>query len=140
MFQPGGPGNPQVIGGAVRPPDPPGRPRSADEKVMVDLGLQYDPQKADGEIRGLRGELEKVNTAYEREVADGKRVRAEAATLRERVDELRAQIKDREEQATAHDRVAEELRDELQQTRNELRRARGEIGEMAENMTARERQ
>jgi chromosome segregation ATPase len=130
MFQPGGPGNPQVAG----------RPRSADEKVMVDLGLQFDPQKADGEIRGLRGELEKVNTAYEREVADGKRVRAEAATLRERVDELRAQIKDREEQVTAHDRVAEELRDELQQTRNELTRARGEIGEMAENMTARERQ
>ena len=130
MFQPGGPGNPQQAN----------RPRSADEKVMVDLGLQYDPQKADGEIRGLRSELEKVNTAYEREVADGKRVRAEAATLRERVDELRAQIKDREEQVTAHDRVAEELRDELQQTRNELTRARGEIGEMAENMTARERQ
>ena len=57
---------------------------------------------------------------YEREVADGKRIRAEAATLRERIEELRRAVKDREEQVAAHDRVADELRDELQQTRNEL--------------------
>jgi chromosome segregation ATPase len=67
-------------------------------------------------------------------------VRAESASLRDRVEEMKAQIKDREDQVAAHDRVADELRDELQQTRNELNRARGELGDMAESMAARERQ
>jgi hypothetical protein len=116
------------------------RPDAAENKVLVDLGLEYDPNKADAEIKSLRAQLEKASTNYEREVADGKRIRAEAAAVRERAEELKAQIKDREDQVAAHDRVADELRDELQQTRNELNRSRGELAEMAENMGARERQ
>jgi chromosome segregation ATPase len=122
------------VGPAARPPD------AAEDKVLVDLGLEFDPQKADGEIKALRAQLEKASANYEREVADGKRVRAESAAMRERTEELKAQIKDREDQVAAHDRVADELRDELQQTRNELARARGEINDMAENVAARERQ
>jgi hypothetical protein len=130
VFGRGGPMGPV---GAPMQPDP-------DKKVMVDLGLEYDPNKADAEIKSLRSQLDKASANYEREVADSKRVRAESSSMRERVEELKAQIKDREDQVVAHDRVADELRDELQQTRNELNRARTEIGEMAENMTARERQ
>jgi chromosome segregation ATPase len=113
---------------------------AAESKVLVDLGLEFDPDKADAEIRSLRTQLDKASANYEREVADGKRVRAESASMRDRVEELKAQIKDREDQVVAHDRVADELRDELQQTRNELNKARTEIGEMAENVGARERQ
>jgi hypothetical protein len=130
IFGRGGPvGAPQV-----RPHDDP------EGKVLVELGLQYDPEKAGVEVKQLKVELEKANANYEREVADGKRVRAESATLRDRIEELRAAVKDREEQAAAHDRVADQLREELQQTRDEFAKARHEMGEMAENMAARERQ
>ncbi|HEY0483811.1 MAG TPA: FHA domain-containing protein [Kofleriaceae bacterium] len=132
MFGRGGPMGP--VGSPAQRAD------AAENKVLVDLGLEFDPNKADAEIKGLRGQLEKASANYEREVADGKRVRAESAAMRERVEELKAQIKDREDQVVAHDRVADELRDELQQTRNELTRARGEIADMAENVAARERQ
>jgi len=131
MFERNGPMG--GVGAAARSADPV-------DKVMVELGLEYDPGKADAEIKSLRSQLEKATANYEREVADGKRVRAESAALRERAEEQKAQIKDREDQVVAHDRVADELRDELQQTRNELNRSRTEIGELAENMAARERQ
>ncbi len=120
---------------------PGARPENeAEKKVLVDLGLEFDPQKADGEIKALRADLEKATTNYEREVADGKRIRAESASLRERIDELKAAVKDREEQVAAHDRVADELRDELTQMRNEMAKLRNEMGEMAENVATRERQ
>ncbi|MEJ7603892.1 MAG: hypothetical protein WKG01_38785 [Kofleriaceae bacterium] len=146
---PGMPGqNPSMFGrgGISSPVAPmpggpiPGSRDAVENKVLVDLGLEYDPKKAESEIKVLRQDLDKANAGFEREVADGKRVRAEAATLRERIEELRAQVKDREEQVTAHDRVADELRDELQQTREELSKQRNEMGELAENMAARERQ
>jgi predicted nucleic acid-binding Zn-ribbon protein len=137
--------NPSMFGrgapmGAVGGPAPRSAADAAENKVLVDLGLEFDPNKADSEIKSLRAQLEKASANYEREVADGKRVRAESASMRDRVEELKAQIKDREDQVVAHDRVADELRDEMQQTRNELTRARAEIGEMAENVGARERQ
>ena len=131
-------------GGGGTSGGPPGMPRSpvddAEKKVMVDLGLEYDPQKADNEIKALKGEISKATANYEREVADGKRIRAEAAALRDRIEELKAQVKDREEQVAAHDRVADELRDELTQMRNEMASLRNEMGEMAENVATRERQ
>ena len=133
-----GRGGPIKAGGNARAAATP--EAEAEKKVMIELGLEHDPQKQDGEIKALRSDLEKANASYEREVADGKRVRAESATLRDRIDELKSQVKDREEQAAAHDRVADELRDELQQTRTELGRVRNEVGEISENMLARERQ
>jgi hypothetical protein len=118
------------------------RPQSGavEPNVLVELGLEFDPAKSETEIKGLRSQLDKMSANYEREVADGKRVRSDAAALRERVEELRAQVKDREDQVSAHDRVADELRDELQQTRNELNRSRAELGDLAENLAARDRQ
>jgi chromosome segregation ATPase len=112
----------------------------AEKKVLVDLGLEFDPSKADSEIKGLKAEVEKATANYEREVADGKRIRAEAASLREQISELKSAVKDREEQAAAHDRVADELRDELQQMRNEMAKLREEMGQMAESVATRERQ
>ncbi|HEX4453083.1 MAG TPA: FHA domain-containing protein [Kofleriaceae bacterium] len=137
----GGQGNPSIFGRGGPVGAPQTRPPvDAEKKVLVDLGLEYDPSRAPGEIKQLKTELEKANANYEREVADGKRIRAESATLRDRIEELRAAVKDREEQAAAHDRVADQLREELQQTRDEFAHARQEISEMAENMAARERQ
>jgi hypothetical protein len=52
----------------------------AEKKVLVDLGLEQDPEKADRELKQLKADLEKANANYEREVADGKRIRAESAT------------------------------------------------------------
>jgi chromosome segregation ATPase len=139
---PGGQGNdrrdPSMFGrggaGARGPVD------EAEKKVLVDLGLEYDPHKADSEIKGLKAEVEKATANYEREVADGKRIRAEAASLREQISDLKSAVKDREEQAAAHDRVADELRDELQQMRNEMAKLRDEMGQMAESVATRERQ
>jgi chromosome segregation ATPase len=127
-------------GGVVGPGGARGGVDDAEKKVLVDLGLEFDPQKAEAESKALRADLEKATANYEREVADGKRIRAEAASLRERIEELKAAVKDREEQAAAHDRVADELRDELQQMRNEMAKLRQEMGEMAENVATRERQ
>jgi hypothetical protein len=145
---PGGPrpgDNPSMFGrgapmGAVGGPAPRSAADAAENKVLVDLGLEFDAGKAEAEIKSLRSQVEKATANYEREVADSKRIRAESQALRERVEEQKAQIKDREDQVVAHDRVADELRDELQQTRNELSRSRAELGEMAENVAARERQ
>ena len=132
IFGRGGPMN-APASSSQQAPDP-------EQKVLVDLGLASDPSKSNAEVKQLKAEIEKANANYEREVADGKRIRAESATLRERIEELRAAVKDREEQAAAHDRVADQLREELQQTRDEYNKLRLEMGEMAENMAARERQ
>jgi chromosome segregation ATPase len=142
MFGRGGPSSaPSSEAARLRDDQRARRPSDvAENKVLVDLGLEVDAGKLEAEVKSLRGDLEKANASFEREVADGKRVRAEAATLRERIEELRAQVKDREEQISAHDRVADELRDELTQTRNDLAKVRNDMGEMAENMVARERQ
>jgi len=126
--------------GKVGGPAPRSAADAAENKVLVELGLEFDPSKADAEIKSLRAQLDRATTGYEREVADGKRIRAESAAMREKVEELKSQIKDREDQVAAHDRVADELRDELQQTRAELTRSRSELGDMAENVAARERQ
>jgi hypothetical protein len=56
-----------------------------ENKVLVELGLEFDPDKADAEIKALRAQLEKATANYEREVADGKRVRAESASLRAQI-------------------------------------------------------
>ncbi len=92
------------------------------------------------QVEALRAELEEKQASYDREAADGRRLRAETATLRERIDELARGIEDRDEQVAAHGRVAEELREELEQTRADLARARGEVGEIGETVGARERQ
>ncbi len=115
------------------------REAKAERNVMVELGLEHDPAKADAEVKSLRGELEKATANYEREVADSKRLRAEAVALRERIEEMRMAIKDREEQASAHDRVAEELRDELVQTRDDLARIRNEQSQLSDALMAKER-
>jgi len=123
-----------------RPPTGAARIDDAEKKVLVDLGLEFDPHKADSEIKNLKTDIAKATANYEREVADGKRIRAEAASLRDRIEELKAQVKDREEQVVAHDRVADELRDELTQMRNEMTTLRHEMGQMAEDVATRERQ
>ncbi|MBS1118799.1 MAG: Forkhead-associated protein [Deltaproteobacteria bacterium] len=77
---------------------PPAMPVSVS---VVDLGMPgegdaadvaVDAQHADGEIQALRADLEKATAAYEREVADGKRVRAEVRALRDCIDDLNRQV------------------------------------------------
>nr|MBA2540043.1 FHA domain-containing protein [Deltaproteobacteria bacterium] len=85
MFGRGGPGSVPAANAPAGPPRD-----AAENKVMVDLGLEVDPSKLEADLKSLRADVEKANASFEREVADGKRVRAEAATLRERIEELRA--------------------------------------------------
>ena len=116
-----------------------GRDPKSDRNVLVDLGLEHDAAKSDAEVKNLRSEVEKATANFEREVADSKRLRAEAVALRDRIEEMRMAIKDREEQAAAHDRVAEELREELVQTRDDLARFRNEQSQLADALMAKER-
>ncbi|HUQ04389.1 MAG TPA: FHA domain-containing protein [Kofleriaceae bacterium] len=135
-------------GGAPAIGGPPGMPGAAGKEpsIVVDMdGLQDGANREQMtklalELKRQQKAFDDLQANHDREVADGKRIRAEAATLRDRIEEMRATIKDREDQAGAHGRVADELRDELQQTRNELTGVRGEMTQMAESMATRERQ
>jgi chromosome segregation ATPase len=130
------PGAPGMPGGAPGMPGGPGDGSS----VVVDFGAETDAHKIATEVKKLRMEFEQLQQTHDREVADGKRIRAEAATLRDRIQELVATIKDREDQIAAHARVAEELRDELGQVREDLNKSRQDLTELADKMVARERE
>ncbi len=99
-----------------------------------------DAQRLAAELQALRAKLEQTTANYEREVADGKRARAEAGALRDRIEELRAAVNDRDEQVAAHDRVADQLRDELHQLRSDHNKLKSEMAELADTASARGRQ
>ncbi len=111
-----------------------------ESSVVVDMGDPEEVRKIKKELELTRVDFEELQANYDREVADGKRMRAETTTLRDRIEELRRSVADRDEQVTAHNRVAEELRQELNQTKDELANTRGEVAEMGEDIHARERQ
>lgn len=129
-----------VVGGDVHTGRPSSGPRVGDEdSVVVDM--------ADGSSQRMRKELdeamasvEKLQIAYDREVADGKRLRAEIVTHKDRIDELRRALGERDEVVDAHSRVADELREEIRQAKDALAASRQEAAEMADLVAARERQ
>ncbi|HKE17918.1 MAG TPA: FHA domain-containing protein [Kofleriaceae bacterium] len=133
------PGDGGIIGGdLITPPRSSGPPIGDEDSIVVDM--------ADGEAR-LRKELdealstvEKLQIAYDREVADGKRLRAEIVTHKDRTDELRRALAERDEVVEAHNRVADELREELRQAKDGLAGARTQQAELADLVAARERQ
>ena len=133
---PGMGGPPGMPGGG----GPPGMPKGPEPSIVVDMDNLNNGEanaiavKATTDLKKLRIQMEEMQGNHDREAADGKRIRAEAASLRDRIEEQRATIKDREEQAQAHQRVADELRDELGQTRDELAGARGEMSKLAETV------
>lgn len=110
-----------------------------DHKVMVDLGLAADASKLEHELKAARAELDAANANYEREVADSKRLRAEALALRDRIEEMRQSVRDREDQVAAHDAMAEELRQELHSTRDDLVQLKQEFASLSETLVAKER-
>jgi golgin subfamily B member 1 len=148
MGGPGGPpGMPPGMGGMGGPPGMPGMgapgmpaAHGAEPSIVVDFGHEQEAQKIAVEVKRLRMEFESLQSTHDREVADGKRIRAEAATLRDRIEELRQSIKDREDQVSAHARVAEELRDELGTVRDELSKSRQDLAELSDKLVARERE
>lgn len=104
-------------------------------------------ERSSGEVERLRQKLEAAERArddlradFDREVADSKRLRAEIATHKERADELRRLLSERDEIFAAHQRVADELRDELQQSKDALATAKAQAAEHAELIAARDRQ
>lgn len=117
---------------ALPPRTEPGSRRHADPTTP--------PPRFDAEVQALRLKLEQTTANYEREVADGKRARAEAGTLRDRIEELRVAVRDHEEQVAAHDRVSDQLRDELQQLRDDYNKLKAEMSELTETAATRERQ
>jgi pSer/pThr/pTyr-binding forkhead associated (FHA) protein/DNA repair exonuclease SbcCD ATPase subunit len=110
--------------------DDPGPSDTVDEAV----------ERLSKDLEDSRRRLDELQASYDREVADGKRMRAEAATLRDKIQQLNEAILDREEQIKAHQGVAEDLRREQANTREELARARGDLAELAEEMHTKERQ
>jgi hypothetical protein len=110
--------------------DEPGPSDTVDEAV----------EKLSKDLEDSRRRLDELQANYDREVADGKRMRAEAATLRDKIQQLNDAIVNREEQIKAHQGVAEELRREQAQTREELARARAEHADLAGEMHTKERQ
>jgi len=113
---------------------------SSESSVVVDLADPEEIRRLKETAENAQRDLDELRSVYDREVADGKRMRAESSTLRDRIEELRRTVADRDEQVAAHQRVAEELRAELSQTKDELAQVRGELAETGENVLARERQ
>jgi chromosome segregation ATPase len=105
--------------------------RSADPEQVEQLKSQLEQATLD---------LEELQGRYDREAAEGKRIRAESITLRDRIEELKRSVQDREDMLASHGRVAEELREELKQTRDELANVRAEVAESKEHVAAKERQ
>lgn len=124
------------------PPSMP--PEVAQESsVVVDLGAGAVAPADDGlraDLAEAQVRFDELQAKYDREVADGKRLRAETTTLRDRIEDLRRGLAEKDEIAAAHDRVAEELRAELRGAKDQLASVRGELAELGDSLTARERQ
>lgn len=122
------------------PPSMPGEPAKPDS-VIVDMGGDPDVlAKARGDLASAQERLEDLQARYDREVADGKRLRAETSTLRDRIEELRRGLEEKDDVVSAHDQVAEELRAELRGTKEDLLSKQGDMAELADSVSARERQ
>ncbi|WP_428268838.1 FHA domain-containing protein [Haliangium sp.] len=131
-----GAAGPGAQGAGVNPFARPGEAAPAAAPAMDSEAVA----KLNKDLDSTRKRLDDLQSNYDREVADGKRLRAESATLRERIQQLGETIADGEEQIKVHQGVAEELRGELSQARDDLAQARTELAEMAEDMHAKERQ
>jgi len=137
---------PPVGGGAVSGTTGGGRsafaPVKEESSVVIDLGAQGpdEHERLKVLVREAQVELEELQSRFDREAAEGKRARAEAISLRDRIEELKRGIQDRDDMVASHARVGEELREEIQQTREELANLRAELAEARENVGARDRQ
>ncbi|GAB4538752.1 MAG: hypothetical protein Tsb0020_52770 [Haliangiales bacterium] len=103
-------------------------------------GTDEDDRRLAGELEAARKRLDELQTNYDREVADGKRLRAETATLRENIEKLEGTVEDRDDQIRSHQGVAEDLRRELEDSRDQLSNIRNQLAEQSEDMLAKERQ
>ncbi len=112
----------------------------APDSVVVNLDGSPELAKARDNIAATRQQLEDLQARYDREVADGKRLRAETSTLRDRLDDLRRDLAEKDDVVAAHDRVAEELRGELRSSKEALLAQKSELAELADTVAAKERQ
>ena len=128
-----------VVGGDVRAPRPSSGPSVGDEDSVV-VNMADGSQRMRKDLDEALAAVEKLQIAYDREVADGKRLRAEIVTHKDRIDELRRALGERDEVVDAHGRVADELREEIRQAKDSLAASRQEAAEMADLVAARERQ
>ena len=129
-----------IVGGdLITPPRSAGPPIGDEDSIVVDLP-EGDPGRIRKELDEALGTIEKLQIAYDREVADGKRLRAEIVTHKDRNDELRRALAERDEVVEAHNRVADELREELRQSKDSLAGSRTQESELSDLVAARERQ
>src|SRR5204862_90528 len=97
----------------------PGTPRSADDaeqKVLVELGLEHDPNKADAERRAMRAELEKA-----------------IANLREVINEQERMLEERRVGLISQEEVIKELRIDKERMLKQIAALRAERDEAATN-------
>ncbi|HTE56144.1 MAG TPA: FHA domain-containing protein [Kofleriaceae bacterium] len=129
-----------IVGGdLITPPRSSGPAIGDEDSIVVDM-RDGDGARVRRELDEALGTVEKLQIAYDREVADGKRLRAEIVTHKDRTDELRRALVEREEVVEAHNRVSDELREELRQAKDSLAAARTQESELADLVAARERQ
>lgn len=132
-------GDSGVMGEIMTPPPPAGPPIGDEDSIVVE-DQQGDVGKLRKDLDTAIAALEKMQVTHDREVADGKRLRAEIVTHKDRVEELRRALAERDDVVEAHGRVADELREEIRQIKDALVSSRQQHAEMSDLVAARERQ
>ena len=134
----GQPGMPQP---GMQPPRPPGVP-----SVEVNLNAGGSgpalaaPSASNEQVEKLRNDFENVRQERDKEISENKRLRAEHATLQQRIEDTRTQLKEADEVVEAHKRVAEELRIELDQAKDEIAKLSQQVSETSDDLASRSRQ
>jgi hypothetical protein len=133
-------GDSGVMGEIMTPPPPAGPPVGDEDSIVVEDLQSGDAPKLRRDLDQAVAALEKMQVTHDREIADGKRLRAEIVTHKDRVEELRRALAERDDVVEAHGRVADELREEIRQIKDSLVTARTQNAEMSDLVAARERQ
>lgn len=110
-----------------------------ERSAPVDLEATAAPPPVGDVIAKAPASRDALQDKYDREVADAKRLRAEISTLRDRAEELKSQLADRDERLRAEQHVAEELRSDADQAKAAAAAASKGEQVMRETLEAHER-
>ncbi len=117
-----------------------GSQTSAKRDRQEDITKDVSKDIAATEAIRYREKLEVLQETYDKEAADSKRLRAEIATLQERLAKAKTTIADKDEQVEMHGHVADEVRAELSQVKATLADSKSLVKEKTEDVESRDRQ
>jgi chromosome segregation ATPase len=124
------------LGGGLSPQSYSGGGRS----VVVDMGDSGEAQRYRQQADELRSQYELVRGERDKEVAENKRLRAEASNLTQRLEDAKTQAKESEEAIDGLKRLVEDIRSENEQTRERDGRMTTQLAEAQEDLASRTRQ